>query len=129
MGDFLTSHITELIGRIDGPMSFRVYLQPIMATAFAFRDGRRDVREGRPPYGWAVLTDAEHRSYLLRDGWKGVSNLFIFAYVLDLVYQFIVLHGWRPTQAFFTAVLLALVPYALLRGPVNRLMSRKQRRG
>lgn len=129
MGDFLTNDITELIGRIDGPMSLRVYLQPIMAMAFAFRDGRRDVREGRPPYGWAVLHDAEHRSYLLRDGWKGIATVFIFAYVLDLVYQFIVLHGWHPTQAFFTAVLLAIVPYALLRGPANRLTSGKQRRG
>ena len=126
MDNFLTSFIADLIGHMDGPMHFRLYLQPLMATAFAIRDGRKDAREGRPPYGWALLTDAEHRRYLLRDGWKGISRVFALAYVFDLVYQYIVLQGLRPLQALLTAILLALVPYVLLRGPVNRLMpSRK----
>lgn len=120
--DFLTGFITDLIGRIDGPMRFRLLLQPLMAIAFAIRDGRKDAREGRPRYGWALLTDAEHRRYLLQDGWKGVSRVFVLAYVLDLVYQYIVLQEWRPLQALSMAILLALVPYVLLRGPVNRLM-------
>lgn len=111
----------HLVGRVDGPMSFRVYLQPLMATAFAIRDGRRDAREGRAPYGWALLSDPQQRPGLLRDGWKGISKVFVVAYVLDLVYQHIVLGGWHPGQAFATAIILALVPYSLLRGVANRL--------
>ncbi len=126
MEDFLTRFITDMIGRIDGPMQFRLYLQPLMALAFALRDGRKDARAGRPAYGWALLTDAEHRRYLVQDGWKSISRVFVLAYALDIVYQFIVMHEVRPLQAFFTAILLALVPYVLVRGPVNRLVPAKR---
>lgn len=122
MDQFLTNFIPDLIGRVDGPMYFRVYLQPLIAIAFAFRDGRNDARQGRAAYGWALLTDAAHRSYLLRDGWKGIGKVFVVAYVLDLVYQYVALHAWHPGQALATAVLLAIIPYVLLRGPINRLM-------
>jgi len=121
MEDFLTNFLTDLIGRFDGPMHLRLYLQPLIATAFAIRDGRKDAHEGRPAYGWALLTDAEHRRYLVKDGWKGISKVFIVAYILDVVYQFVAFGGLRPMQALFTAILLAIVPYVLLRGPANRL--------
>ena len=126
MDDALTRFITDLIGRIDGPMHVRLYLQPLMAMAFAVRDGRKDARAGRPPYGWALLTDAEHRRYLLWDGWKGIFRVFVLAYALDLIYQLVVLQRLRPLQALFTAILLALLPYVLLRGPVNRLTPRRK---
>ncbi len=125
MEDFWGNLLTDLIGRIDGPMHFRLYLQPLMATAFAIRDGLKDAHEGRPAYGWALLTDAEHRRYLVKDGWKGISRVFILAYILDVVYQFIALGGLRPLQALSTAILLAIVPYVLLRGPINRLTPTK----
>lgn len=113
--------VTELIGRIDGPMHFRVYLQPLVAIFFAFRDGRKDAREGRPAYGWALLTHSEHRRYLLQDGWKGFRNVFLVALLLDLVYQYVAIGAFRPLQALLTALMLAVVPYLLLRGLVNRL--------
>jgi hypothetical protein len=129
MEDFLTRFLTDLIGRIDGPMQFRLYLQPLMAIAFAFRDGRKDARAGRPAYGWALLTDAEHRRYLLQDGWRSISRVFVLAYALDIVYQFIVMRELRPLQALFTAILLALVPYVIVRGPVNRLAPAQRSEG
>ncbi|MGA7953282.1 MAG: hypothetical protein WCA07_07140 [Gloeobacterales cyanobacterium] len=94
-----------------------------MAAVFAFRDGRRDAQEGQTPYGWAVLTAPEHRRFLIKDGWKGISKVFILAFVLDLVYQFIALRAFHPKDALIIASLLALIPYVLLRGPANRLMS------
>ena len=36
----------------------------------AFLDGRRDAREGRPPWGWALLTRAGERRSLLLQGWR-----------------------------------------------------------
>lgn len=121
MDELLNRFLPEMIGRIDGPMSFRLFLQPAMALFFAFRDGRRDAREGQAPYGWTLLTDAEHRRFLMSDGWKGFAKVFIIAVVLDLVYQYIAIGGFRPVQALFTACLLAMVPYVLMRGPFNRL--------
>jgi len=41
--------------------------------------------------------------------------------VLDAVYQFITVKWFYPGEALVTTVLLALVPYLLLRGPFNRL--------
>ncbi|WP_296490559.1 hypothetical protein [Rhodoferax sp.] len=121
MDSIWSNFITELIGRVDGPMHFRIYLQPLVAIFFAFRDGRKDAREGRPAYGWALLTNSEHRRYLLQDGWKGFRNVFLIALLLDLVYQYVAIGGFRPLQTLLTALLLAVVPYLLLRGPVNRL--------
>ena len=121
MDEILSRFIPEMIGRIDGPMSFRLILQPAMALLFAFRDGRKDAAEGRRPYFWSLFSDAEHRRFLLSDGWKGVGKVFIIASILDLVYQYIAIGGFRPVQAFATACILALIPYVLLRGPFNRL--------
>ena len=120
MDEMLSRFVTEMIGRIDGPMSLRLILQPAMALFFAFRDGRQDAREGQAPYVWAIFSSPEHRRYLLADGWKGFGKVFVIAFVLDIVYQYVAIGGYRPVQAFSTACILALLPYVLFRGPFNR---------
>jgi hypothetical protein len=127
MEELASRFFSDLIGRIDGPMSFRLLLQPIMAIAFAMRDGRRDAREGRAPYFWALFTEPSHRRELLRDGWHGVYRVFALALVLDLIYQYVVFRQFFPLQALIVAFALALVPYVLLRGPTNRLVARVAR--
>jgi acyl-[acyl carrier protein]--UDP-N-acetylglucosamine O-acyltransferase len=47
--------------------------------------------------------------------------VFVIAAVLDVVYQFVAIGSWRPLQALTAALLLAVIPYVLMRGPVNRL--------
>ena len=121
MRDVLTRLWQEIAGRPDGPMAFRFYLQPLMAMLLAVRDGIQDAREGRPAYFWALFTDEPHRRELLRSGWSSIGKVCILALVLDTVYQLLVFRGLRPLQGLIVAVLLALVPYVLLRGPVNRL--------
>jgi hypothetical protein len=122
MDEMLTRFMENLVGRVHGPMSFRMLLQPLMAAIFAFRDGRRDARESKPAYGWALFTNSEHRRDLLRGGWKSVGKIFIIAIVLDGIYQYIALKAFYPGEALVVAVVLALVPYLLLRGPINRLL-------
>ena len=61
-------------------------------------------------------------NYLLESGWKGIAKVFVLAFVLDVVYQFVEWRGLKPLQAFLTATVLAVIPYVLLRGPINRLM-------
>jgi hypothetical protein len=111
----------ELLARPDGPMSFRVYLQPTMATIYAIVGGIADARGGRPPYFWSLFTDPLHRAALMKDGWKSVRNVFFLAIGMDIVYELTVLKGFRPLQAVIVAVGLAIVPYLLVRGPVNRV--------
>ena len=119
--DYLSGIWQELISRPDGPMAFRIYLQPVMSTIYAILNGVTDAREDKPPYFWALFTERSHRAEMLRDGWKSVRNVFLLAIGMDLVYQIIVLKGLRPVQGLLVAAVLALVPYLLVRGPVNRL--------
>jgi hypothetical protein len=115
------SFIEGLVARIEGPMSFRLLLQPVMALIFAIRDGRRDAKEGRAPFFWGLFTEPEHRREMLQSGWKGVGKVFCLALVLDLVFQYRAFGDFRPGGAMLAGVILAIVPYLLLRGPVNRL--------
>jgi hypothetical protein len=128
MGDFLSTFWTDFLARFDGPLHFRLFVQPLMAILFAVRDGMRDAREGRSAYLWTLLTDAAQRRYLLESGWQGISKVFVLAVALDVVYQLIVWREVKPLQALLTAAVLALIPYALLRGPVNRALGSSRTR-
>lgn len=92
-----------------------------MSTIFALRDGVRDAREGHPPYLRTILTVTDERRDLLRNGWKSVGRVFLFAVAMDLIYQLVVFHWIYIGEVFVTAMILAIVPYALLRGPINRI--------
>jgi hypothetical protein len=124
MDNLFTQAWNEIAARPEGPLALRFYLQPAMATLLAIRDGLKDAQNGRPAYFWTVFTDSVQRRELMRHGWKSITKIFTLAVVLDLVYQFIVLHGLRPLQAVLVAVGLAIVPYAMFRGPVNRIAKR-----
>jgi hypothetical protein len=118
--------LTNLAARVGGPMTFRIILQPLMASLFAVRDGLKDARENRPPYLWTLITDPSQRVDLIRQGWKAVGRVFILAVVMDVIYQLIVV-GWiYPLELLTIAILLAAVPYLVLRGPVNRLVRSRQ---
>ncbi len=125
MEELLMRIFDDLIGRVSGPLTFRLILQPLMACFFGIRDGLADAREGRPAYFWTIFTQSEQRRELLRDGWKAVGKVFVIAVIIDGVYQFIVLRWFYPGEALVVAAILAIVPYLLIRGPVNRLASRK----
>jgi hypothetical protein len=114
----------EIVERIGGPFTFRFYLQPLMAMFFATRDGVRDARAGRPAYLWSFLIDPSRRREDVRSAWRAIGKVFVLALVIDLVYQLFVLGGLRPVQGLFIAAALAIVPYLLLRGPVNCLVRR-----
>ncbi len=125
MDDISARILGNLADRLSGPLHLRVFMQPLMAILFAVRDGRRDARNGDVPYFWALFTQTNHRLYLLRSGWKSVSKVFIIALLLDAVYQYIQLRWFWPGEALIVALVLAIFPYILLRGAVNRLTSRK----
>jgi len=111
----------NIVDRFGGPMTFRVILQPTMAALLALRAGLKDAREGKPPYLWTLLTDSTKRYDLLREGWRSIARIFILAIVMDIIYELIVL-GWiYPLETVVVAILLAVVPYLLIRGPVNRV--------
>jgi hypothetical protein len=107
-------------------MKFRLVLQPLMSSFFAIRSGLADAKAGKPPYFWALLSNPGRRAEMMKDGWKSVGRLFILAVVLDVVYQVIVLRFVYPGEAIIVAVILAIVPYLILRGLVTRLARNKK---
>ncbi len=116
----------QLAGRIGGPLSFRLLLQPTVAVILGVRAGLRDANAGRPAYLWSILRDSTERRILVRGGWLDVARLTAMAIGVDALYQLIELHWFYPLQAIAVAVLLAVVPYLLVRGPANRLASRRR---
>ena len=126
MEDLFSRFVEDFVGRVSGPMKFRLILQPVTATIFAILRGLKDAKEGKPPYFWALFTDPAHRRDMLQDGWKSIGRVIIIAFVMDAVYQYVALRWFYPNEAILVAVILALVPYLLIRGPVNRIASNKK---
>ena len=125
MDDMWTRVGEQLMARVSGPMHFRLVLQPGMAAIFAVISGLKDARTGKPPYFWSLINDASHRKEMLEDGWKSVGRVFILALILDAVYQGIVLHFFYAGEAIIVAIILAIVPYLILRGIVTRLARKR----
>jgi len=123
--EWLIRIVDNLVDRVSGPMKFRLVLQPLVAIIFAVRSGLRDAKEGRPAYFWSIFTDPQNRKEMLHDGWKSVGRIFILAIIIDAVYQIIELRWFYPLEAFIVAIVLAIIPYLLIRGPVNRAARHK----
>jgi hypothetical protein len=121
MDELLARVWDDLVGRVGGPMTFRLIVQPIVASLLAVRAGRRDARAGRPPYLWGVFTESGRRWELVGDGWRDTARVFLAAIVIDAVYQYLVLRWIYPVEALIVAFALAVIPYAAIRGPVTRL--------
>jgi len=121
MDDMWLRIMDDLAARVSGPMKFRLVLQPVMAAIFAIRAGLADARSGRPPYFWALLWDSGHREAMIKDGWKSVGRVFVLAVAMDVIYQLYVMHFVYPGEAIIVGVILAIVPYLILRGLVTRL--------
>ena len=114
--------LEDLVSRLDGPLHFRLIVQPLVAVFFAIRDGRRDAREGRAPF--RLFTRPEQRREVLLSSWKSLGKVFIIAVILDAIYQFLELRWFYPGEALLVALILAVLPYFLLRGTVNHLSRR-----
>jgi hypothetical protein len=125
MEEILNRLSDNLLGRSSGPMNFRLIMQPTVAIFIAIRAGVRDAREGRPAFLWAAFSNPAYRTELLHEGWKDVGKVFILAIVLDSIYQLIVHRGVYVLELLITATVLAIIPYVLVRGPVNRIARKK----
>ena len=113
----------NLIERPSGPMTFRFFLQPIMASIAAWRDGVKDAREGRSPYLWTIATDPAKARGRLDEGVIATARILLLGLAMDVIYQAIVFETFHPGEAAIISILLAFVPYLLLRGPISRVVA------
>jgi Flp pilus assembly protein TadB len=73
------------------------------------------------PRARGISHAAGKRRERLREGIKAVSRVIILGVVMDVIYQIVVLHGFRPLQLAVIVLGLAFLPYLILRGPIARL--------
>jgi hypothetical protein len=124
MEEFFIRIYDNMIDRVSGPMHFRLLLQPVMASVFAIIAGLKDAKASKPAYFWALFTQPEQRREMIKDGWKSVGKVFALAMVLDIIYQLIVQRWVYPFEVVLVAFILAILPYLILRGLVNRIASK-----
>ena len=117
----------DMTGGVHAPLGFRVVVQPLVAAFFAVRAGRQDALQGRPLFFWAVLRDPVHRRERLREAWKHVGKVFVAAAIVDVVYQVIVERWVYPSEALMVGLILAVLPYLVFRGIVNRILRKEAR--
>jgi hypothetical protein len=110
----------DLLERPSQLFRFRFILQPVMAGIAALHDGLADARNGRAPYLWALVTRSSHWLGLLEEGVISTARVLLLGLLMDTIYQFIVLKTFYPAEAAIVAIVLAFVPYLLLRGPIAR---------
>jgi len=127
-GEVLDRHWRNIVARPGGPMTFRFILQPTMASIAALRDGINDAYLGRSPYLSAIIRGIEGRGGRLWEGVVSTAKILIVGIVMDVVYQLTVFGTFHPAESASIAILLAFIPYALLRGPFQRVASRWIRR-
>lgn len=116
----------DIAARPDARMRFRFILQPAMACLVAIRDGRSDARRGRPPYFWAILWHSGERVGRLNEGLNATARIILLGLIMDVIYQALVLRTFYPNEALLIALLLAFVPYIILRGLITRVARRRQ---
>jgi hypothetical protein len=112
---------SDLTDRPSGPMAFRFILQPLMAAIIAIRDGLRDARTERSPYLWTILRQPHERVGRLREGLDATARIILLGLAMDVIYQVTVFRMLYPVEALIIAILLAFVPYLLVRGLVVRV--------
>ncbi|HYA80041.1 MAG TPA: hypothetical protein VED87_03820 [Methylocystis sp.] len=112
----------NIVARPGGPMTFRFVLQPVMAILAALRDGLQDARLDRIPYLSAIVFGGgERRGARLWEGVVSTARILILGVVMDVAYQLAFLNSFYPGESALIAILLAFLPYALMRGPLARL--------
>lgn len=114
----------QLVARPSGPLSFRFILQPLMAAIAAIHDGRKDVQAGRSPFVWTMLMRPNERIERLNEGLNATARIILLGIVVDAIYQVIALNRFYPTEAVIIALLLAFVPYVILRELIARVLRR-----
>ena len=117
---FTTLFCADIAPRLTGPGRLRFLLQPVVALLLGVRDGRVDLRAGREPYIWALVTGRGARRELLRSAFASISNVVLAAILCDAIAQWLLFRVVSPGAALVIGPVLICAPYALARALANR---------
>ena len=68
-----------------------------------------------------MLTNPATVGGRLHEGLIATARILLLGLVMDVIYQAIVFDTFHPGEAAIISILLAFVPYLLLRGPATRI--------
>jgi hypothetical protein len=122
MEDWINNFLDAVGIRHEGPMSFRLYLQPVMSLIYATIAGIKDAKAGNPPFLSALITGKSSRRTLLKELWKNVGKVFILAIIMEVIFEIIEYKTVHPLDVLRVSFWLAIVPYLIFRGPVERIV-------
>jgi hypothetical protein len=126
--EMLRDRYEHLVGRVGGPLNFRLLIMPLVVTFFAVRAAMRDARAGQPPFFWTLLLKPVERRQLVRSMLKDIGKIFIVAVVLDTIYQLTVLKAFYLGELLLVVMWSAILPYLVVRSAVSPLMRRIYRK-
>ncbi len=81
----------HLVGRLSGPLNFRLFVMPTVVTFFAVRAALRDARAGQPGFFRRIIAEPALRGPLIRSALRDIGKIIVVAIVLDTTYQIMVL--------------------------------------
>ena len=76
---------------------------------------------GRTPFLETVLTNPAKRAGRLQEAVIATARIILLGLIMDTIYQFIEFETFHPAEAVIIALLLAFVPYVVLRGLIARI--------
>ena len=75
---------------------------------------------GRSPFFVGAIVDPAQRAARLNEALVATARIILLGLVMDGIYQAIEFKAFHPAEAVIIALMLAFVPYVLLRGLISR---------
>ncbi len=125
MEDFISNFLNNVGIRHEGPMSFRLILQPVMSLIYAIIAGVKDAKAGRHHFlidGLILGKSKRSRKELIKELWKDVGKVFILAVIMEIIFEIIEFKTVHPFEVLKVSFFLAILPYLILRGFVERIV-------
>jgi hypothetical protein len=113
--------VSDIFGRLHGPMTLRFFLQPTLGLVAAVHDGIRDVQGGHKSFFWTAWWDPKSEPGRLREGLNSTARMALIGFCMDIIYQFKVFDHFYPAEAVAMVLLLAVVPYFVFRWVVEHI--------
>ncbi|MBL8006803.1 MAG: hypothetical protein JNJ56_04685 [Ignavibacteria bacterium] len=126
MEDWIKNFLEAAGIRHSGPMSFRLYLQPLMSLTYAIIAGIRDAKAGRRHFvvdGLILGKTRRSRKELLKELWRDVGKVFILAAIMEIIFEIIEFKSVQPFEVLKVGFYLAILPYLIFRGSADRIIS------
>ena len=112
---------SDIFDRFGGPMTFRIFLQPIMGLIAAVPDGINDAKHGHSAFFWTGRGDPAVKHGRLNEGLIATARIMLLGLSIDAIYQYRELDQFYPVEAVLFALILCVIPYFIWRWIVERI--------